>query len=132
MDDHSTAVVRPRDGGFTLVEVMLSISVLAILTLSTLLSIVPISRQNRVNREIELAMAEVRNQLEQIQSTPFNDLLVDFPPATTVAIADLTNGAITIDYEDVTADPLVVRLDVQWDLEDGGQIQRRFFAVRTE
>ena len=45
-------------GGFTLLEVVIAIAVLAVLVLGTMFLLVPVSRQARINHELRTADAE--------------------------------------------------------------------------
>jgi prepilin-type N-terminal cleavage/methylation domain-containing protein len=123
-----------REGrqGFTLLEVMLTVALLTGVSLSTSLLLVPVARQTRIGRETEIANSAARRILEQIQATPFKDIIKDYPPATELSIPDLTNGKITISYQDPTADPLFIRADLSWQSPDLGTMARTFHTVRTE
>ena len=115
-------------GGFTLVEVVMAISILTLLAVSTIISLVPVSRQNRMSRETEQAVAQVRNVLEQIQATPFSDLPTLYADGQVLSIPNLENGQILIEYGDPATDPLVIQATLSWDSEDMGTVTRTFFS----
>ena len=126
----------PRRGrgeaGFSLIEITIAIVILTVLSFTTALVLVPVSREHRSARETDIANAAVRSVLESIHATPFNEILTNYPPDDVIDIAELENGQITVSYEDPTADPLVVQLDLTWDSDESGAMSRSFFTVRTE
>lgn len=123
---------RPATAGFTLIEVTVAVAILAVLAFSTLLILVPVSREHRLTRESDVAVAVARNLLEQVYTVPFNDLLDRFPPGQVIPVAGLDGGQIQISYEDTTADPIVMQADLSWNSADYGPMARSFFTVRTE
>ncbi len=124
---------HPRRRGLTLIEVVMAISVLVLLTASTIITMVPVSRQNRMSREMELAVTEVRNVLEKVHATPFNDLVTLYPPGLVLPINELNNGKLLISYVNPDADPLVMQVELTWDSEESlGSVSRTFYTVRTE
>ena len=123
---------RERNGGFSLIEVTIAIVILAVLSFTTALVLVPVSREHRSARETDIANAAVRSVLESVHATPFNELLINYPNGNTIPITDLTNGQIAVSYADPTADPLIMQLDLSWDSPESGAMSRTFFTVRTE
>lgn len=121
-----------RNQGFSLVEVAAAVSLLGILTISTLLTLVPVSRQTRLNRELESASAAARNVLEQVQATPYNEIVGSFPDGQTTSLTSLQSGTVVISYADATADPLVMTVTVAWDSPQVGPMSRVFTTVKTE
>ena len=123
---------RARDAGFSLIEVTIAIVILAVLSFTTALVLVPVSREHRSARETDIANAAVRSVLESVHATPFNELLITYPNGNTIPITNLTNGQIAVSYTDVNADPLIMQLDLSWDSAESGSMSRTFFTVRTE
>ncbi|MGE3165594.1 MAG: prepilin-type N-terminal cleavage/methylation domain-containing protein [Planctomycetota bacterium] len=123
---------RKLDDGFSLMEVAMAVSLLSILTISTLLTLVPVSRQTRLNREVEAATSEVRNVLEQVQSTPYAEILTAYPDGSTIAVERLEDGQMSIGYEDPAADPLVMNLAISWTSPQVGAMTRAFVTVKTK
>ena len=121
-----------RSSGFSLVEVTIAIVVLTVLSFTTALVLVPVSREHRAAREMDLANASVRSVLESIHATPFSEIVTRYPNGTEWTVEDLPEGQIEISYEDPTADPLRVQLDLSWNSPDQGAMQRSFFTIRTE
>ncbi len=121
-----------HESGLTLLEVVISVAILASLTLGSTLIFVPVSRQARINREVAVANSEAKRVLEKVHAIPFNQVLVVYPQGSTNTLSSLPNGQITTTYEDPTADPLVMRATLTWDSPDLGAMTRSFFTVRTE
>lgn len=111
---------------------MITIAILTTVALTTAILLVPIARQTRIQRETEVANAAARQVLENIQSTAFNKILVDYPNGSVHSVVGLPNGRITISYIDPNADPLVVRADLSWDSPELGAMARTFDTIRTE
>ena len=109
-----------------------AVALLGILTVSTLLTLIPVSRQTRLNREMEAASSAVRDLMERVHATTFSEIPDLYPDGTVVALAALDDGEVTIGYEDINADPLVISFDLAWDSEQIGQMNRTFVTVKTE
>jgi len=120
------------EAGFSLIETVVAAALLGVLTLSTLLTIIPISRQTRLSREVEAATYAVSDTLERIHATPFNEILILHPDGQSLDVDTLPSGQLSITYDDPTADPLVMTISLSWVAEDGGSIVREFTTVRTE
>jgi prepilin-type N-terminal cleavage/methylation domain-containing protein len=123
---------RSRQRGFTLLEVVFAAGILGTLTFATLQVVVPVAKQARVSRELQLATTEVRKVLEKVQAAPFKDILTLYPDKSTTSAYGLTNGLIRVNYVDATADPLYMQVSLTWDSPDLGPIARTFVTVRTE
>jgi Tfp pilus assembly protein PilV len=120
------------EGGFSQLEVVLGVVILTSVTLGTLLVVIPVSRQVRVSREMELANIEARRVLEQIQASPFAEITTLYPPGSTRALVTLPSGQLTVNYVDPAADPLFVQATLAWTSADLGPMSRTFTTVRTE
>ena len=121
-----------RRQGFSLLEVSITIAILLATTLTATLLLVPIARQSRLRREVEVANTSAKRVLERIQATPFKDILKVYPQSYSETIAGLGAGTITITYADPTADPLLIQADLTWNNPEAGTMQRTFNTVRTE
>ncbi|MEM7261551.1 MAG: hypothetical protein AAF488_06130 [Planctomycetota bacterium] len=115
-----------------MVEVMIAIAILATLALSTLLTLVPIGRQTRLNRELQAATHAVGDVLERIHATPFNDLQTLYPDGQTASVSELQDGQLTVSYDDPTADPAILTLTLSWNSPQISPVTRTFTTVRTE
>jgi prepilin-type N-terminal cleavage/methylation domain-containing protein len=118
--------------GFSLIEVTIAIVILTVLSFTTVLVLVPVSKEHRGARETDIANTAVRNIIEAVHATPFNEILTRYPDGQVIAIGALPSGEVRVSYEDVEADPLIMRLDLSWDSPELGPTQRSFFTVRTE
>ena len=123
---------RERNGGFSLLEVVVTIAILSSVALATTLLLVPVARQSRIGRETEVANIEARKVLEKIQALPFKDIILTYPQGARIPIAGLPSGRIDISYVDPAADPLIIQADLTWQSSDLGAMQRTFNTVRTE
>ena len=131
-EDRPRALRAGTEAGFSLIEVTIAIVILAVLSVTTALVLVPVSREHRSAQETDIANAAVRSVLESVHATPFNELIGRYPDGGTIPITDLSNGQIAISYQDPAADPLIMQLDLTWDSDESGAMQRSFFTVRTE
>ncbi|MCZ6795624.1 MAG: hypothetical protein O7J95_18625 [Planctomycetota bacterium] len=118
--------------GMMLLEVTSTVAFLTTVALSISLMVVPIARQSRLNKEVSTANAEAKQLLERIQATPFNELLASYPDGMVEVLPDLPGGQLTVQYEDVNADPLLVEVQLVWDSPEFGLMQRTFHSARTE
>ncbi len=121
-----------RECGLTLIEVMVTVAILTSLAMGSMLVIVPVARQTRLSKEVEIANTELRRVLEKVQAAPYNEVTTLYPDGTELPIQDLENGLITISYTDPTADPLFLRVSITWEGQDSGTYSRSFSTVRTE
>ena len=125
------ARTRGSSRGFTLLEVMLGVALLSVLTLSTALVSVPISRQARSNREVAMANTEAVRILEKVHTVPFTKIPTIYPDGSDIPIASLPGGNLHINFDDVDGDPLILHTVLSWDSPNIGQIQRTFHTVIT-
>jgi len=128
--------IHPGRGGFSLLEVMIAVMVLTCLTLSSILVAIPISRQNRINREITTANNEARRIIEVIQWAPLDTITSMFPsgaeiPVNSIYAGLLQNGKFVVTYDDPSEDPLRLQMSLSWDSPDLGHMSRTFYSART-
>lgn len=124
--------LHARQAGFSMIEVAVAVAILGVLTISTLLTLIPVSRQTRLNREMEAAAAGMRDAMERVQATPFSELLTLYPDGSVLPVATLADGEITVSYADPAADPLLITFALTWDSPDVGPMERTYLTVRTE
>ncbi len=67
-----------RDGGMTLVEIIISLGIMAIALVGLVSVIVHTSRHNAMMRENLIAMRAAEQQLELMQNTPFDNIYTTF------------------------------------------------------
>ena len=118
--------------GFTLLEVVITVALLAAVTLSGMLLIVPVARQARIRREVQFANSAARRMLEKIQAAPFSEILTLYPASYVEPIVDLPGGVLGITYVDPTTDPLEIQASLTWQSPEMGTMQRTFNTLRTE
>lgn len=129
---HGASSLRPaRDRGLTTVEVIVASTTLLLITLAVMMVLHPIGRQNRLSREAALANAEAQRVLDRMQTLPFGTLTTLYPQDTKLSLPSLTDGTVTITYEDEAATPLVIGVNVSWTNADDGTIDRQFTTART-
>jgi len=112
--------------------VTIAIVILTVLSLTTALVLVPVSREHRTARQTDVANSAVRNILESVHATPFNEIVNRYPDGGVIPIPALPGGQVTISYTDPTADPLYMQLDLSWNSPENGLMQKTFYTVRTE
>lgn len=128
----ATGAGRGYPVGLTLLEVVVTITILTSLTLGMTLVLVPVARQSRISRETTLANAEARRIIERILALPFRDIVTTYPDKSDVKMQDLPDGTLSVNYVDPTADPLEIHLDLRWTSPDMGSVVVSFVTVRTE
>lgn len=123
---------RRQVEGFSLLELVITIAILTTATLTAMLLLVPVARESRVRREVQIANLAAKRALERIQTTPFNDIVDDYPQGYAEPVTGLPSGALTVQYVDPTADPLTVQVTMSWVSAEIGAMSRSFSTVRTE
>ena len=123
---------RPTQSGFTLLEVAISLSVLATVLGSTILTLVPMTQQNLLSQEIDVALVRTRGLLEEIKAVPRASLPERFPSGSSLPFAALVAGRFDLSYDDLKRFPLLVRVDVSWQSADGTLRDDTFYAVKIE
>ena len=118
--------------GFTMLEIVVAVAILATLTFATLQVVVPVSRQGRISRELQVVTAEAKKVLEKVQAAPFKDITRLYPDKTSQSVSCLQGGLVTVDYTGTSADPLYLQVNLSWISPDLGPMTRSFVTVRTE
>ena len=120
------------DTGWTVVELLLSLTVLAAVTIGTTLLLVPVVRQARLHREVESADIAARGFLEELQTLRARAIVERYPPGTEVEVRHLPSGTATLTYVDPTANPLEIRVRLQWSTPDLGPMDVELLTARAE
>jgi prepilin-type N-terminal cleavage/methylation domain-containing protein len=113
----NTSRPRRRLGGFALIEVMISMAMLSIGALSIYQSVISYQDLSRLAHDRNIAYFDLETALEDIQSTPFANVVAKFPNDQRVTKFEglhLQRERITVHYGDVAADPLYITLTVTW------------------
>lgn len=127
------SAIQPRlERGFSLLELMITVAILATVTLAAALVVVPVARESRLRREVETASTAARQVLEKIQATSFGNIVSTYPQGYVQSIPGLNSGSLQVVYADPTVDPLEIRVDLSWDSPEAGTITRTFQTIRTE
>lgn len=119
-------------GGFTLLELIITISILTVATLCSVPLAVKISRQTRLSREAHVANTEIQKVVDDILSIPFDSITTVYPPGTQIALEGIQNSSIGVSYEDPAADPLKIQITLTWENADSITITRTFYTARTK
>lgn len=122
----------PSESGFSLVEVTIALAVLSAATLSSLLVLVPVSRQGRISREMEVAALEARRVVDKLHAVPFTAIPTMYPVGYRISVSKLTSGQITVNHAEPTPDPLEVDVTLTWNGELGEGFSRTFRTMRTK
>jgi prepilin-type N-terminal cleavage/methylation domain-containing protein len=127
--------LRPRhSGGFTLIEVLIAATVLAIAALvafPTMLSFVALSD---AARQKNVATHDLSTAMEDVMSAPFNQVTTTYVPGQPIPKFEklhLTNERIVVAYADPAADPLVVTLTATWKDSHGRPMTGVLRCART-
>jgi len=112
-------VVSRGQDGFTLMEALVSLSILLISITCTLGLFTVVSRNLVVPKHLTVATNIARAKMEEIKNTPFESITTSFPPNQPEEILSLPNGTLNISYPDgVGADPLAISVVVSWQEDD--------------
>ena len=135
--------------GFTLLEVMISIAILAVVGLASAMVMIPVVQAQNETREFTQTTALSRAVLEELYSQPLEELTnsedgyllsTNWPkkgrqifgeevPVT--ELSDPTIPTITVSTNDLEADPLEIQVNVSWAGRDSGLLSRDFWVIRT-
>lgn len=103
--------------GFSLIEVLVASAIILLISLLTMSLFVGGYRQTATSSRMTNAVNLARSQLEQIRSTPFQEIPSAYPTnqQNPGVLASLPEGRWSVSYPSGTAiDPLAVRVKVQW------------------
>lgn len=116
--------MKKNERGYTLIELIIAIAILAIIAIPLMHGFVTAAKTNAKAREIEQATTVGQNTMEEIKATPIEDLIKDVVPDS--AEITLGNGdtvemlSYKIVHEDVVTDGVPYRVDVRIENEPGG------------
>lgn len=114
-----------KNQGTTLIEILVATLVFTV-ALGALLSAITASLYLvDLSREQAIAVSDLRNIMERIRATAFNNIVVQFPDADVDGPAGnsyssivggyrLNNQSMTVTYPDVNSDPLEIRVRLAW------------------
>jgi type II secretory pathway pseudopilin PulG len=122
----------PRIRGFTLLEVMMSVGILALVLTSSLLATAALSQQSRLAAEVDLVAAESSKIVERVQSVPFYTVGTLFPADTPLEIPALKNGVATFAHDNPDTATTLVTITVAWEDLSGDTSSRNFTVVKIK
>ncbi len=110
---------RRLSGGFTLIEVLMTIGIFVITTVALIELYLSVTALNESNRNMTRAMADVKAVLEGIRNTSTGGLAAVTGTnwttwATNNGLTTLPNEAMTVAYVNPAADPLDVTVTINW------------------
>ena len=115
----------------TLVEMTIALSLLSLLTLSAIVVVVPVGRQARLGREIDVATTAVRTHLQRVQLMDFDQISPAYALTATTPVANLPGGNVSVTSTTVSADSVEVQFTVSWTSADIGTYSKTFTTLRT-
>ena len=140
--DPRIAGARRRRGGFTLVELMIAITVILVAVVSTFTAQISSHNLIRVSRETNTAIADLQAAMERVLLRPADQIplagAANFPPGASIAAFDdlhLDNERIVPAYPDFAGgdvpDPLQIVLTLTWDDYRGRPRSIRLASMKT-
>ena len=113
--------MKNNERGYTLIELIIAITILAIIAIPLMHGFVTAAKTNAKAREIEQATTVAQNTMEKIKATPIEELIKGVEPHKDLGI--LENGdtmetlRYELTYEEVVTDGVPYRVDVR--IENG-------------
>lgn len=106
-------ILHRDGGGFTFVELLLAVSILAVIVVGIQEMFIMASVLGDVSSNTSIAIIEARNKIEEIRNTPFDDIVTNYslagdPGKTFNAVNIQGKGVVTID----DTDPLLLKVTV--------------------
>ncbi len=151
MRERNGMIAHPRGAaaGMTLIEVMITVTVLSIFVAAGGLLLATLARQGELNHDLAVVNSEVGNALALVHASPFDtiaqELLSDgsidlgnytYRKILTGAPTYLPQGSVTVQFRDVSVggilpDPLFIDVTAEWTNTHSGHQVRSFVTVRT-
>lgn len=140
MEFRTRGGIRPRTGGFSLVELMVAITVLLVAVLGTFVAQIASHDLLRQSRETNLASADLAAAMEELLVLPADQIPLAgrFPPGQPIAAFEglhLANERIVPAYPGFTGptppDPLAIVLTLTFDDAKGRRRELRLASMKT-
>ena len=117
-------IIFPGQKGFTLVEVLIAVGILAVVIVGLLQLFVYCSTLAEAAGNTTLAINEAQNKMEEIRNHDFNAIAVDYAsggtPGNTFALTSLNGtGTITTSQVGGSYELLQIQVDVAWQNKNG-------------
>ena len=103
--------------GFTLLEVVIAMALLSVGALSIYQAIISYQDLSRLAHERNIAYFDLETAIEDVQSTPFNNIVTRFPNNQRIPKFEalhLPRERIAVRYTNPAADPLYITVTVTW------------------
>jgi prepilin-type N-terminal cleavage/methylation domain-containing protein len=134
--------LKSEQKGFTLVELMVAVAVLAIGILALLASMSYAVRLSRTTREINAANFTLVSVMEDIAGTPFDDIPEQFPngqEVTQIGGVEITGSdyyrlqdqTVIVNHQELEEGILEVRATISWLTGTGRDQSMSLVTVRT-
>ncbi len=115
----------------TLVEMVIALSLLSLLTLSAIIVVVPVGRQARLGREIDVATTAVRTLLQKVQLMDFDEISPAYQLSAVSPITNLPGGNVDVTSTTISADTIEIKFTLSWNSPDIGTFSKTFTTLRT-
>lgn len=109
--------MRAQESGFTLIELIISIALLAIGAVSIYQSVFSFEELGEMAHDRNIAFFDLETALEDIRSTPFDSIVDKYPDGSQLdkfSNLHLKNERITVTYRNPNRDPLLITVTIQW------------------
>ncbi len=112
--DRFQSVASPRRGGFTLVELMLALSLLGLFFAVFTPLLMSVARERRESAREQVAWQQAQNLLEELTHRPWNDVTstAELPPLTTAEMAFLPGYQQQLVVTEIPGPPQCKRVTV--------------------
>lgn len=128
--------------GFTMIELMFTVFILTVGFSALMEGFASLLYLIDISREETSASADLRNMLERIRGTPFDQMNARFPDGsvngpvsarywTLIGIYSLKNQNITVSYTNPASDPLEVQVVAQWQDTRGKSRNMTYCTFKT-
>ena len=126
--------MRNGNEGFTLIEVMVTITLLAVGAIAIYHSIASYHELSEMASERNIAFFDLETALEDIRSTPFDRIVDEFPddqPIVKFNDLHLKDEQIVVRYVNPNRDPLVISAEITWTDSQGVSMTESMHTART-
>jgi len=124
---------RPH-GGFTFLEVMIAATVLTVGSVIAYPTFISLMRMSRLSHETNLAMFDLEEALEDIQSVVFNDIETIYPNDEAIPEFEgrhLADERIVVHWTEINPDLLEIEVVCTWTSNAQGQVTKRLTTMRA-
>ena len=127
------------EGGFTILEVMITAALLAVVSLALAMIVIPVSREQRASRQIEAATSHARDIIEELQTLSYPQVVDRCDPSLWPQIVTISGdptapgivGILDVNTTDLDDDPLQIEVKISWSSIDVGDREQTYWVLRT-